>query len=437
MITPLNEISQKYKLPVSSSDPAGKNTSYITPENKNEYSDSNNLVPATGTERENLPGHRASRENAMAHTDLKENSMYVSGEKDSVDFFDAAPFGMALILIDGAISRVNYAFLQLLGYTSAEFTGKNLTDIFYTDDTAQPDTFYTESVIADKGVTVEKKIMDKNGNILHVLLKSSVIRYADNKPDLLLVQLVDITEKKEFEELIQRRNHELEKANKELDHFVYSTSHDLRAPLRSILGLIYIMQSENNPDTMKTYLDMMRISVNRMDAFIKEIVELSRNSQQGVKIEKVDLPAIVSEIFENLRYIPGAEKIDFTMESGQNTEFFSDISRIKVVLNNLIANAITYHNFNQDNPMIKVHAVIKNRYALIEVIDNGRGIKKEHQDKIFDMFYRASEDTKGSGLGLYIVKEAIAKLNGNIQLKSKWGAGTTFTIKIMNSKPLS
>jgi signal transduction histidine kinase len=248
---------------------------------------------------------------------------------------------------------------------------------------------------------------------------------------------VDITEKKEFEELIQRRNHELEKANKELDHFVYSTSHDLRAPLRSILGLIYIMQSENNPDTMKTYLDMMRISVNRMDAFIKEIVELSRNSQQGVKIEKVDLPAIVSEIFENLRYIPGAEKIDFTMESGQNTEFFSDISRIKVVLNNLIANAITYHNFNQDNPMIKVHAVIKNRYALIEVFDNGRGIKKEHQDKIFDMFYRASEDTKGSGLGLYIVKEAIAKLNGNIQLKSKWGAGTTFTIKIMNSKPLS
>ncbi len=217
---------------------------------------------------------------------------------------------------------------------------------------------------------------------------------------------------------------------------MYSTSHDLRAPLRSILGLIYIMQNESNPDAMRTYLDMMRISVNRMDAFIKEIVELSRNSQQGVKIEKIDLSAIVSEIFENLRYIPGAEKINFATEIEQTAAFFSDISRIKVILNNLVANAITYHNFNQDSPLIKVQAVIKGKYALIEVIDNGRGIKKEHQDKIFDMFYRASEDAKGSGLGLYIVKEAVTKLNGNIEIKSKWGAGTTFSVKIMNSTPV-
>jgi signal transduction histidine kinase len=248
-----------------------------------------------------------------------------------------------------------------------------------------------------------------------------------------MLQFVDISERKEFEELLQKRSEQLEKANKELDRFVYSTSHDLRAPLRSILGLIYIMQQEADPAAQKTYLEMMRSSVNRMDAFIKEIVELSKNSMQDVKIEKIDLPALVSETFENLRFIPGAEKIDFSVEVNQNSEFHSDESRLRIILNNLIANAVTYHNFNQEDPYIKVQATIRNKFAIIEVIDNGRGIKKEHQEKIFDMFYRASEDTKGSGLGLFIVKEAIAKLKGSIRLKSKLGAGTKFSIRLLNS----
>jgi signal transduction histidine kinase len=192
------------------------------------------------------------------------------------------------------------------------------------------------------------------------------------------------------------------------------------------------MQNESDMIAQKTYLEMMRSSVNRMDAFIKEIVDLSRNSSQDVKPEKVDIKPLVTETFETLRYIPGAEKIDFSVDIIQSTEFYSDASRLRIILNNLIANAITYHNFSQEQPFIKVQVSVKNKFALIEVVDNGRGIKKEHQEKIFGMFYRASEDTKGSGLGLYIVKEAVAKLKGNIWLKSKWGAGTKFSIKILN-----
>jgi PAS domain S-box-containing protein len=343
------------------------------------------------------------------------------------------PFGIVIITTSGNIENVNEAFLQLSGYTKEDLTEKNITDILTPETTPNSEYSVLHGISNSTGNTLEKKLTTKDGNSLYVLVKTAVLKNRTGGPHKLILQFVDISERKEFEELLQKRTEQLEKANKELDRFVYSTSHDLRAPLRSILGLIYIMQQEADPAAQKTYLEMMRSSVNRMDAFIKEIVELSKNSMQDVKIEKIDLPALVSETFENLRFIPGAEKIDFSVEVNQNSEFHSDESRLRIILNNLIANAVTYHNFNQEDPYIKVQATIRNKFAIIEVIDNGRGIKKEHQEKIFDMFYRASEDTKGSGLGLFIVKEAIAKLKGSIRLKSKLGAGTKFSIRLLNS----
>lgn len=429
----MNFIHTLYKdIPVhnqslTSNDPAKKPVSKLLREQQDNFS---SAMQEKEVLKQAMSPSQEARLPTLLNLDSKENTMlFTHKEGDSNSFFNALPFGMVVITTSGDIESVNEAFLQLSGYTQEELTERNISDILSPETVTDNEYSLLHRIINSAGSSLEKKLTTKDGNSLYVLVKATVFN------NQLLLQFVDISDRKEFEELLQKRNEQLEKANKELDRFVYSTSHDLRAPLRSILGLIYILQHEADPAAQKTYLEMMRSSVNRMDAFIKEIVELSKNSMQNVKIEKIDLPALVSDTFENLRFIPGAEKIDFSVEVNQHSEFHSDESRLRIILNNLIANAVTYHNFNQDSPHIKVEATISSKFAVIEVIDNGRGIKKEHQEKIFDMFYRASEDTKGSGLGLFIVKEAVAKLKGSIRLKSKWGAGTKFSIKLFNANP--
>jgi PAS domain S-box-containing protein len=269
---------------------------------------------------------------------------------------------------------------------------------------------------------------------VHVQLHAS--KLPGDESGKILYQLVDISSAKAMEDQLRQKNADLQKINTELEQFVYSTSHDLRAPLRSVLGLLLIMQEETNPDTLRTYMEMIRTSVNKMDNFIKELIDLSRNSRQDIKREKIDFEGMISEIFENLQYIPGAENIDFSLDIQLAQDFYSDPSRLKVIISNLVSNAIIYHNYAQERPLIRVTFETKGKYGTLKVIDNGRGIKKEHQQRVFDMFYRASEDSKGSGLGLYIVKEAVNKLSGNVRIESTWGEGTTFSIQVLNLAPV-
>jgi PAS domain S-box-containing protein len=336
------------------------------------------------------------------------------------------PFPTLICDTSNTIIEANSNFCELTGFSAGEYTGKVLKDLVDASSTESvlplaetfsslgKDTLETEVLINTAGKA--KK---------YVLIKSQLMRTSSGVPSRILIQLVDLTNRNENAELLKKRSDELEK-------FVYSTSHDLRAPLRSIMGLLFIIQQETDQAAINTYLDMIRSSINRMDNFIKELVDISRNSRQPIHKEEINLQEVVNEIFDSLRFIPGAEKIDFILNVKQDKPFLSDSGRVKIILNNLISNAIAYHRVGQAHPFIKVQATVTNKFCHIEVADNGRGIQKEHQAKIFDMFYRASDDSRGSGLGLYIVKEAVKKLNGEIRIKSAWGEGTTFSLKFFN-----
>ncbi len=337
------------------------------------------------------------------------------------------PFSTIICNTENVILFANHRFYELMEITGEICVGKHLQEVILPVDSTGILPELSQLTLINSGTFQTELTINTAGKAKkHVLVKSVLIIDESGNPDKILTQLIDITQKKDTEVRLEK------KRGAELEKFVYSTSHDLRAPLRSILGLIYIMQQETNPEVIKTYLDMIRSSVNRMDNFIKEMVDLSRNTRQPINKEEINLHEIVTQIFDMLRYIPGAEKIQFDTDIKQDKPFVSDESRIKIILNNLISNAIAYHRLNQQNPFIKVQVTSKGKYCHIEVIDNGRGIQKEHQAKIFDMFYRASDDSKGSGLGLYIVKEAVQKLNGEIRIQSKWGEGTTFSIKFFN-----
>jgi signal transduction histidine kinase len=239
----------------------------------------------------------------------------------------------------------------------------------------------------------------------------------------------EITTRKEGEEKIQRTNQELSKRNTELDNFVYSVSHDLRAPIASVLGLINLARKDQDATMKDMYLEMINKSALQQDHFIKEILDQSRNSRLEVKREEIFFEPLIDETFTQLKFATSTGKsVEKIISIKQEAPFYCDRWRLKVILNNIISNAIRYRNGK--DPVIKVDVEICDHQVTLAIEDNGKGIEKEHLPNVYKMFYRATDDGAGSGLGLYIVKEAIDKLNGNITIDSIVGKGTRVEFQI-------
>lgn len=230
------------------------------------------------------------------------------------------------------------------------------------------------------------------------------------------------------EEEIIIANKELEGINTELDRFVYHASHDLKAPLQSIRGLIDIASRSQDPAEMKSLLYMMQGRVDRLSQFIADITSYSKNSRVALMLSKVDLKSSVAEVIDSLKFADEANDIRIEFDVSEKLTLIIDSARLSVVLSNLISNAIKYHDAAKADRYVKVTAALEGHACHLKVSDNGRGIATEHLPRIFDMFYRASEDARGSGLGLYIVKETVEKMNGKIECNSKLGEGTTFVV---------
>lgn len=229
-------------------------------------------------------------------------------------------------------------------------------------------------------------------------------------------------EKKEAE--TREKNKELVKLNAELDRFVYSVSHDLRSPLASIAGLVHIGQHAENIDEAKQYFAMIGDRIKAQDFFIREIIDFYRNSRTDTQLEQFSLRKQVDEIVNEQAMNFGT--IACRIEIPTEIEVKTDRIRLRSVMSNLIGNAIKYHDLAKAEKFIKVSAERENGHWIIAVEDNGLGIGQEHLEKVFDMFYRASADSKGSGLGLFIARETVDKLGGKIHVDSSLGKGSKF-----------
>lgn len=231
---------------------------------------------------------------------------------------------------------------------------------------------------------------------------------------------------------LARRNEELAKLNKELDSFVYSVSHNLRAPLRSVLGLLNLTRMEEDMETIRSYHDLMEKSIRKLDENLAEILDYSRNCAQELKIEQVDIEAVTMDTFEKLMFMPGFDKLEKVTSFDQRIPYHGDSYRLSVILNNLISNAVKYRDLKKTKQVLRIEAVVHKNELRLEISDNGIGIQDGQLPKLFRMFSRATDQSEGVGLGLYIVKEAVDVLKGEISVASKAGEGTTFTLRIPN-----
>jgi signal transduction histidine kinase len=225
---------------------------------------------------------------------------------------------------------------------------------------------------------------------------------------------------------------ELQKANYELDNFVYHASHDLRAPLRSIMGLINVMRLEKTTSGKEHCLEMIEGSIKRLDNLVIDLLQISRGSRASNTMDDICMVSEVNNSITNFAHVEDSEDIRIITGIRQPVRFVSDLTRIRIVLNNIISNAIKYRKLNQGQSFIAVHVRVSTRRMEITVEDNGQGIPSSKLSSIFDMFVRATDNQQGSGLGLYIVKNVVEKLRGRISVESDEYIGSKFKIVLPN-----
>lgn len=237
----------------------------------------------------------------------------------------------------------------------------------------------------------------------------------------------DVTEKiKSDEELVKR--------NFELDSFVYSASHDLKAPLNSLSGLLRLAREEFKEPDIAKFLEMMGMNVTRLEDFISLLTDFSRNSRMENVMEPVDLSKIMEEIRGKLRFLKESDLVRVQLEVDPTQTLISDAPRLRIILTNLISNSLRYFDPDKTAPYVKIELKWEENKPVIWVEDNGTGIQKHYHEKIFDLFLRADKRSTGSGLGLYVVRNTVERLGGSIELDTDFTGGTRFRIGLPTSK---
>jgi signal transduction histidine kinase len=262
--------------------------------------------------------------------------------------------------------------------------------------------------------------------------KGQIFRYI-KKPwieDEIRNVVKDATEYYHTKWLLEEKNRELAEAYKELDRFVYSVSHDLRSPLMGILAIAGFLQKTQKMEEVHEFGDMITSNVTRLDEFISNLLEYYKVKRGELTISSVKFDKLLEEVKGIYAIEMMEKKINCEIVVSQNEEFRSDKLVLLIVIQNLLSNSIKYQKHDNPSKHILLSATVNRGEVVITVKDNGIGIGKEFQPRVFEMFFRASSQAMGSGIGLYNAKMALNKLGGEITIESDTGQGTTFILKI-------
>jgi signal transduction histidine kinase len=236
-----------------------------------------------------------------------------------------------------------------------------------------------------------------------------------------------MTENKKDELELLKKNEELKILNEELDTFVYRSSHDLRAPLTSVLGLTSLIEDETDLHKIYYHNFLIKESVERLLKVTDDMADYARNSRTSIQKEEVDFSELVDEAIVSHHFMENFHRVKINVNIHPSLKTIKvDKKRMSILINNSLSNAVKYQDTNKEYSYLNISLdVFENSFKLV-FEDNGIGIAQEYHDKIFEMFYRANSYSLGSGLGLYIVKGIVEKLNGKAELISAPDKGSTF-----------
>lgn len=334
---------------------------------------------------------------------------------------------------DALTNRVfaSLKYKSLLGYNSDDELHTDLNTFRSAIPLDNQISKSTSDVNNTKQIRYQKEVqLELKDGRYRWFLDSGIISMKENVANLAVGSIIDIHDRKIAEQQLRDKNLELEKTNEELDSFVYRASHDMRAPLTTLLGLLNLAKLTKDENELDTYHDLMINRINTMDGFIREVTDYARNARLEIVEDTVNVFQLVKEVKEQFDFLASQSQIEFKIEIDPDLEIQIDRARLKVILHNIIYNAIKYHDTSKSKRFLKVRASLDKGCIFMQFIDNGIGISQEYQQNIFDMFFRATQRSDGSGLGLYIVKETVHRIKGSITCQSIERLGSTFEVRI-------
>lgn len=269
-----------------------------------------------------------------------------------------------------------------------------------------------------------EKFIERKENSIHARTSDIIKSYEAANEIYRLEQ--DTKAQMDYLEIVQKKN-------TELDSFFYRVSHDLKGPISSLLGLNAIIEFEDFGVEEKKYFAMYQKLSLRINNIVMDLINITRISSDKIVPTEIDFMQLIEDCIQSYSYFDNFDRIQFNIEVEEDLTFRSEWVIVNTILQNLIENSIKYMREDVKKPYISVRIFTKAGNLYIRVKDNGQGISEEYQSKIYDMFFRANEKADGSGLGLYILKRAVERLQGQVSLKSKPGKGSSFTINIKES----
>lgn len=377
--------------------------------------------------------------------------------------------------MDGKFKEVNTAMCRMLNYTRSELLQLTVNDITHPEDVGR-DLELMKELTPQSGFQYisEKRYLKKDGNTLPVQLYVNIVMDTDQPEKYILSVITDLTHQKNIEERynllirqlednnrdlvvqeeelratneeltanqedlletnarLEKTSSELSERNFELDQFVYKVSHDLRSPLVTILGLVNLAKLEEELPIILNYIDLIENRVSKLDAFLKSMLNYLKINRTEISYEKINFEEIIQEVLTDLEFMTDFKRVKKQWVLHGETDFYSDPLRIRVIIQNIISNAIKYQNLYEPSSYLYIIIKLDEKQAQINFTDNGIGMSKEHLKNIFQIFYRASSKSDGSGLGMYIVKQAVEKLKGTISIESPSSKGMSTRIVLPN-----
>jgi len=233
-----------------------------------------------------------------------------------------------------------------------------------------------------------------------------------------------------LEEKVKARTAELKEAYTELDTFFYRSSHDFRRPLTTFMGLAEVAKVTLKDQTALDLFEKVNETARNLDKMLLKLQSVSAAGSQELIYSEVLLDQIFQIEMDNFREEIIKRSIRVLVDINLEKPFFSYPVLVKFIIQNLLENSIAFCGVQE--PYLKFKAYQVTNETVIEVSDNGQGIESIYLNRIFDMYFRANEKSRGNGLGLYIVKKMVDKLNGRIELKSEHGFGTSVWVYLPN-----
>jgi signal transduction histidine kinase len=228
----------------------------------------------------------------------------------------------------------------------------------------------------------------------------------------------------------------LVRANEVINQFINSCSHSMRGPLKSINGLVNLLHRSKDYTEAETdtFLNLIEKTTQKMENMLDELEQLLENSKRIITKKKINWDKLIDSVLSRFQKEIETSGIKVSIDITKSVPFFTDDQRVYLILSHLIENAIQFQDPAQVDPYITISVEATSTKGFIKVSDNGIGIHEDVHEKVFNLFYRASQKSTGAGAGLYIVDEAVRKIGGKINLESVLGGGSTFTVCLPNLK---